>query len=253
MQTFFSEMKYELILMILGLILFIATIIIFILKSIKSDVPKILIAYFTVSIIMIAYPSITMIQWGSFKATIGDRAQKIADGRADSAEIEEFNKDVEEIDEGRRKVADPEFLVKVAKAQVKTGQTEKAKTTLDNALKIKKNYKPAMDLQASLADVWVNKVRVHPANVQLRTGQTVSLCGDVGHKNLKAGQNYKFTLFLDRRQFYTKTMTPGQYGGCKQWVATAGTHTLECVVYPDSAVRESNKNNNRKGISFTVQ
>ncbi|MDD5571689.1 MAG: hypothetical protein PHD97_11130 [Bacteroidales bacterium] len=128
---------YEVILLILGGLLFISCLIIFILKSVKSTIPYKLISFFIVSIICIGYPSIQKIQFENGKAIIEKKADEIISkpvAEVNSKQKEEFNKEVKEIENSDRTITDPNLINKITEAKLKMGDTVGGKAFIDKAV-----------------------------------------------------------------------------------------------------------------------
>lgn len=128
---------YEVILLILGGLLFISCLVIFILKSVKSSIPYKLISFFIVSIVCIGYPSIQKIQFENGKAIIEKKADDIISKPAkevNNKQKEEFNKEVNAIESSDRQISDPSLITKITDAKLRMGDTAGGRIFLDKAI-----------------------------------------------------------------------------------------------------------------------
>ena len=141
---------YDIVLMIMGSLLFIACLIIFIIQSIQTKASKTLIAFFALSIIMVGFPAITKIQVGeqfTLEKQLRKTAEIIAAGNTKPATIKEFRKTLASMEKSGSPIDDPELLTSIARAQYEIGEVAMAKTYTQQALEINSSYLPALQLQ----------------------------------------------------------------------------------------------------------
>lgn len=148
MQLFEGLLFYEIVLLILGTLLFLVLLFALVYSLVKKRDIKILALFFVISIIMIGYPSIQKIKFDNGVVEIEKRTKELAQNPADSTAQKALMKTLSEIE--RRPISNPATLVKIAEAQAAIGDTAQALNYVDSALKEAPNLPAATRLRGSI-------------------------------------------------------------------------------------------------------
>jgi len=124
MQVIEGLFHYELILLILGVILFITMLIILIIFAVKGRPFKGLLAFFILPIVMIGFPSYQKITFDNGVVTAEKYARQLSENPADSTLRNKLQETMNNIE--NRPVSEPSTLLKLSKATLTLGDTVKA-------------------------------------------------------------------------------------------------------------------------------
>ncbi len=139
---------YEIILLILGTILFLALTAILIFHVIKQRPIKNLLYFFGIPIIMIGFPSIQSFQLGKDLVQIEKTKQQIARNPDNTELKEDLKKQLNNIE--TRPIDDPEILSQIAEAEAATGDSVSALETVERILNDNPGTKAIIPLQKKL-------------------------------------------------------------------------------------------------------
>jgi tetratricopeptide (TPR) repeat protein len=161
----------EVVLLVLGVVLFGVSIFAFIYLLRRKRSLKPLIAFFLVSIVMVGYPSIKSIQYKDGALTLEKTAQALSENPADPklrAALDETVKDV-----GPRVANSPNDAVKLARAQFDLGREDEAKRSLERAPPSNADLPEARELRKRINQVdslrnLASKVQTNPGDQQSR-------------------------------------------------------------------------------------
>lgn len=151
MKIFDGLFLYEVVLLILGTVFFIALLVILIIKVAQNRSVKPLLLFFAFPIVMIGFPALGKIKFDKDGIEIDKLTMQVADNPS-NPELEKKLKDAVAA-AGPRVAESQEGLVKVARAEAVLGNQEKAEQTVNKALRVNPNLKAARDLKTRLADV----------------------------------------------------------------------------------------------------
>lgn len=141
----------EVVLLVLGSILFVVLLIALLYQLMHKGSIAPLLAFFAVSITMIGYPSIKEIQFKDGLVTITKMTEEVQQNPTDANLRKKLQKQVEQI--SQRPVSTPESAVAVALAQFELGNEEAAKSNLQKALQANPNTpakREAQELQKKI-------------------------------------------------------------------------------------------------------
>lgn len=138
----------EVILLVLGAVLFIVLLIALLYQLTHKGSIAPLLAFFAVSIAMIGYPSIKEIQFKDGVVTITKMTEQVEQNPTDPALRQKLQKQVEKV--SQRPVSSSESAVAVATAQFELGNEEAAKSNLQKALQANPGQPAAQELQKKL-------------------------------------------------------------------------------------------------------
>ncbi len=145
MKSIFGDLLiYEVVLLGLGILLFFVLITTFIIYVFKNEPVKKLLLFFPFPIIMIAYPSIQGIEIAKDKIRIAKTQEEIMNNPSDSVARKKTEKYANHIEKRANSVKD---FTTVSKSNLLLGNTEKAITFAEKALKEDKNNQIALDLK----------------------------------------------------------------------------------------------------------
>ncbi len=141
---------YDVVLMIMGAMLFLACLVIFVIQSMQAKVSRSLLAFFALSIIMVGFPAITKIQVGEqfmLEKRLRNTAESIAEGNTQPKTIQAFRQTLAKLEKSGNAIEDPGLLTGIARAQYELGEIDQAKAYTRQALQLNNNYLPALELQ----------------------------------------------------------------------------------------------------------
>jgi len=145
MQFFEGLLFYELVLLVLGVLLFLVLLFALIYSIIKKRDLKVLALFFVLSIIMIGYPSIQKIKFDNGVVELEKRTRELKENPANTAAQNELTKSLSEIE--KRPTTNPTTLVKIADAQAAIGDTAKALKNIRDALAVQPDLPQANRLR----------------------------------------------------------------------------------------------------------
>lgn len=148
MRLFEGLLFYEIVLLVLGVLLFLVLLFALVYSIIKKRDIKVLALFFVISIVMIAYPSIQKIKFNEGVVEIEKRTKALEQNPTDTTAQEELEKKLADIEQ--RQISNPSTLVKIAEAQAAIGDTAKALKNVDLALKEKPDLPQAQRLRTSI-------------------------------------------------------------------------------------------------------
>jgi tetratricopeptide (TPR) repeat protein len=151
MKFFDGLHSYEIVMLALGVMLFMALLFALVFFVIKGRELKGLFAFFIVPILMIGFPGINKIQFEKLLVELEretEALEKRPDDQALKAEVEEKVKAVT----ARPIEGAPQLLVKVARAQKALGEENKALGTIQQALKVNPNQTKAVQLKEEIKE-----------------------------------------------------------------------------------------------------
>jgi hypothetical protein len=152
---------YEIVMMVLGVILFIR--VLFLMKS----NPKSAVAYFLVSAIFIAWPSIQSIEFAGVIAKVNNQTDELLKNPTDTGTRQAMVENLKKI-EGRSS-SDPRIATIIARAQFATGNETAAEANLNLALKADPKLPEALALRQKIVssqklDQLTEQVKSNPQN-----------------------------------------------------------------------------------------
>jgi tetratricopeptide (TPR) repeat protein len=152
---------YEIVLMVLGVILFIRAL--FLMKS----SPKSGAAYFLISAIFIGWPSVKSIEFGEITVELNNQTEELLKNPTDTVTRQAVVENLKKI-EGRS-TSDPHIITLIARAQFATGNEAAAETNLNQALKADPKLPEALALRQKIAsiqklDQLTEQVKSNPQN-----------------------------------------------------------------------------------------
>ena len=141
MTVFDGLYLYEIVLLFMGVILFIAALIaLFTKKSYAAVVP-----IFLISVVMVAYPSIQSVSYENGKVTIQTKARELLKDPTNDALRKSLQQDLAKV--SARPTSDPKTAVTFAQAQLAVGQDELARQNLNKALQANPHLQEAQELK----------------------------------------------------------------------------------------------------------
>lgn len=179
MQVFEGLYFYELILLMLGIILFITMLIILIVYAVKGRSFKGLLAFFILPIIMIGFPSYQKISFDNGVITAEKYAMQLNADPADSTLRNKLQETLNNIED--RPVTEPSTLLKISKAALSAGDTVKAVKLAEDVLKKKPNSQEAQQLIKRYntprikVEKSINDLQENPDNLSIRNNLSKEL------------------------------------------------------------------------------
>ncbi len=134
-------LQYEIVLTVLGSLLFIVLVVLLIYSVVKKAPIGPLATLFVVPIIMVGFPQIQMIKFDNWEVEMNNAAQAVAKNPADPAAQKAFENVAGQVD--RSRVSDQAVLdtiaathLKIAQAQISAGQTDRARINIESAMRL---------------------------------------------------------------------------------------------------------------------
>jgi hypothetical protein len=138
----------EIILLVLGIILFLALLFILIYMVLNKRNFKYLIGFFLVPVLMIGFSSIKKISYDNGVIDIEKETKQVNNNPNDKVARKILFENIENMES--RASSDPSALVTISKARLSLGDTVKAHQSVNKAFKLKPDLVPARNLKISL-------------------------------------------------------------------------------------------------------
>ena len=163
---------YEIVLMVLGVILFFR--VLFLMKS----SPKSAAGYFLISAIFIGWPSVKSIEFGKITVELNHQTEELLKNPTDTATRQAVAENLKK-NEGRSS-SDPHIATIIARAQFATGNETAAEANLNQALKADPKLPEALALRQKIAsiqklDKLTEQVKSNPQNEAAKQDLTQQL------------------------------------------------------------------------------
>jgi len=170
---------YELVMLVLGVVLFLVVIYLLIYQVKHGGKVVTLVFFFTISIVMMGYPSIKSIQVQQDGITIEKTAQDLQSDPTNSKARGELEQEVKKIQD--RPITDPTTLTRIATAQLALGDDKEAEQNAQKALQRDPNASGAREVQQRIIavrnlDLVTSEAQKHPddPNIKAQLEQTVN-------------------------------------------------------------------------------
>ncbi len=145
MNLFDGLYAYEVVLLILGVLLFVVALALLILQVVRGKPYGTLVAFFALPIVMIGYPSIQKITFQDGAVTIDKTTAQLQEAPTDAALRSNLETQVAKL--ASRPTNDPAALTSIAKAQFALGHSAEAQTNVQKALQASPTLPEALALQ----------------------------------------------------------------------------------------------------------
>lgn len=137
MNSLFKNMlSYEIILAVMGMVIFIALVFLLIYNVMKKQSITTLLPFFLVPIIMVAYPTLKSIKVGDIILDIQEQAKIVEQNPKDTAAAQQLEKSIAQIKSNDRLLNNSNALVAVANAQMVLGNYSAATNFLNKAKQV---------------------------------------------------------------------------------------------------------------------
>jgi tetratricopeptide (TPR) repeat protein len=162
----------EVILLILGVVLFVVLVIAFLYQLMHQRSLAALLGFFLLPVVMIGYPTITSLQYGNGVLTVQKTTDQLLNNPADPQSRQALEQQIQQI--APRASSNPADTVTLAKAQFALGHEADAAQNLQKALQAKADLPEALALKTKM-EVAQNlqrlaaQVEQEPSNQQART------------------------------------------------------------------------------------
>jgi tetratricopeptide (TPR) repeat protein len=148
MKLFDGLYAYEIVLLILGIVLFVAILIAFLRQVFTKQPYGGLLAFFVLPIIMIGFPSFQSFKIAGVEADLAAKTQAVQQNPTDSNARTALQQDAEQL--ASRPVADAEVNANLAAAQFALGNETSAKVNLQKALQANPNLPAAQEVKRKI-------------------------------------------------------------------------------------------------------
>jgi tetratricopeptide (TPR) repeat protein len=138
-------LPYEVVLLILGVMLFLVLLVLLVAQVVRGKSYVGLLAFFSIPIAMIAYPSVQKVQFQGGVVTIDKATDQLQAAPTDPAARSNLTNRVKSL--ANRPTADPAALASIARAQFALGQHAAADATLRKALQAAPALPQALELK----------------------------------------------------------------------------------------------------------
>lgn len=138
---------YEIVLLVLGVLLFFTTLIAFIYYIFKNRSIKYILLAFFISIVMIAFPALRKIKFGEFELETKGNLSKFREDPSDTLTYKELVNSAMRFDEFHN--VGPSALTMFAEVSAITGDTIRAVSLLDSVLRYEPTFEYAMILKSA--------------------------------------------------------------------------------------------------------
>jgi tetratricopeptide (TPR) repeat protein len=171
MRFFDGLYPFEIVLLILGVVMFFAVLIAFMRQVFTGRSVTPLLKFFVVPIVMIGFPGFQSIKLEGLEADLTHKIQAVQQNPADTQARNDLQKDASAL--ASRPIADPQVNTKLAEAHFALGNERAAKVNLQKALQANPTLPAAQDVQRKieLADrlkTLVPQVEAAPSNAAAR-------------------------------------------------------------------------------------
>jgi hypothetical protein len=151
MNLFAGLYFYEIVLLVLGIVLFLTMLVALIVSLLKGNSIAPLVMFFVISIVMIAFPSIAKVRFDEHGVEIDKATNEVVQNPSNpQAKAKLQNLLATSTD---RANSSPQRLLEIARAQAALGKKESALQNVDQALKIDPRLNAAKDLKGRLESV----------------------------------------------------------------------------------------------------
>jgi tetratricopeptide (TPR) repeat protein len=140
--------SYEIVMLVLGILLFLAAIVLLVVAFAKGRPYSKLLVFFVVSIIMIGYPSIKSIEFGKDGIKIEKYSAALAQDPTNKVLRNQLSAEVNYI--AKRPSSNPKVLTVLAHAQLMLGDEQAAKTNVEKALREDPTFGDAVTLKSRI-------------------------------------------------------------------------------------------------------
>ncbi len=140
---------YEIILMGLGILMFLALLSILIVFAVQGKPFRSLLWFFVIAVVMIAYPSFQSFRYKDWGVDFQKKAKELEANPKDTAAARAITEQLEKIDPARVE-ENADILTTAAKAQEATGNFEKAAKNIEKAAKVKPQSKEIQKAQKEI-------------------------------------------------------------------------------------------------------
>jgi tetratricopeptide (TPR) repeat protein len=147
--TFDGLLLYEWVLLVLGVVLFVVLVIAFLYQILHKRSFAALLAFFTVPIAMIAYPSVKSLQVGGAILTVDQTRQAVLKDPGDPGLRNQLKQQLAVL--GDRPIKDPAAQAHIAEAEFLVGNEQKASERLNLVLRADPGQQEAKRLQERIA------------------------------------------------------------------------------------------------------
>lgn len=134
MELYQNLCPHESVLLSLGIILFAVLVFLLIWKTVKERKIAVLLPFFLLPIIMIAYPTIGSVQYSEGKIEFSTLLTQFMQGSASTDNVEDFEKVYDMIINSCRVQHDPEMQTQLARANLAAGNFERAAAITEQTL-----------------------------------------------------------------------------------------------------------------------
>jgi tetratricopeptide (TPR) repeat protein len=148
MALFDGLYAYEVVLLVLGVLLFLVLLVAFVVLLTQRRRYGNLLAFFAIPIVMIGYPSIKSFQFKDGVVTIEKDTLALQQDPQNKPLRDKLSTEVANI--SPRPSADPGALTKVARAQIALGYNAAAEANVQKALQVSPQFAPAVEAKARL-------------------------------------------------------------------------------------------------------
>jgi tetratricopeptide (TPR) repeat protein len=138
----------EIVLLVAGCFLFVALLIAFLWNTMHNRPVKGLLLFFALPIVMIGFPTISIIKIGEAGVEIDNQVPALQENPQDEASRAALASNLNELK--GRPFKNPETVANIARAEFALGQDEDAKQSVQKALGLDPNLKTAKDLKARM-------------------------------------------------------------------------------------------------------
>lgn len=124
-------LPYEIILSVMGIIIFLALIFLMVWMVMKKRSITILLPFFLISIVMVAFPTLSSVKVGDFIIEIREQAKLVRNNPNDTEAVQNLLNSLNQIDSNKKLLNNSDALIAAAEAKIVLGDYESASEYLE--------------------------------------------------------------------------------------------------------------------------
>lgn len=137
MSKFFGDMlPYEIIMAVMGVVIFLALVFLLVWMVMKKRSIVTLIPFFLISVVMVAFPTLSSVKVGDFIIDIREKTRLVQDNPTDKEAVQQLNEALVKLNNSSKLSNNSEALVAGANAEIALGEYGSASEKIEKAEKI---------------------------------------------------------------------------------------------------------------------
>ena len=153
MNGFFGNMHpYEIIMSVMGVIIFLALVFLLVWMVMKKRSIVVLIPFFLISVVMVAFPTLSSVKVGDFIIDVRDQTKLVSENPTDSIAVKNLIESLNQLANNKKLLTNSDALVAAANAEIVLGEYESASEYLKKGEEINPEAKGLMQTKELLKE-----------------------------------------------------------------------------------------------------